>query len=194
MGAVFFLVTFDEVVDTRHVAVEGSCGEYREAVGDADAQWGLAFLLVVGLLEGVDPRHGREALVVAAVVERFHGCELHRLHLAHHVGGVVTCESGEQRGTETYDGSDLDAGLGELLVAVLEQEPAAHGDREHGSDDPRGGDGVAELVHGERGEGDGGEARHLEAHRVGVELLADGILHPTVGHENPPRRDGGTEA
>ncbi len=53
---------------------------------------------------------------------------------------------------------------------------------------------MAELTHGEGGEGDVGKRHHLIAHRVGIELTAHGILHPGVGHEDPPGGDGRTQA
>ena len=53
---------------------------------------------------------------------------------------------------------------------------------------------MEKLVDGKRREGHVNETGHLVAHGVGIERAADGVLHPSVGHENPPRGDGGTEA
>ena len=53
---------------------------------------------------------------------------------------------------------------------------------------------MTELHHGEGREGYVEERDHLVAHGLGVELTPHGALHPGIGHENPPSRDGGAQA
>ena len=52
---------------------------------------------------------------------------------------------------------------------------------------------MEKLVDGKRRKGHVEEAGHLVAHGVGVEFAAHGILHPGVGHQNPPGRNRGTK-
>ena len=53
---------------------------------------------------------------------------------------------------------------------------------------------MEKLVDGHRRSGYGPEVYHLIAGRVGVEFHPHGVLHPGVGHQYPPRRDGGAQA
>ena len=53
---------------------------------------------------------------------------------------------------------------------------------------------MEELVDGERREGNLGKACHLVAHGVGIELATHRILHPCVGDEYPPCRNGGSKS
>ena len=105
----------------------------------------------------------------------------------------MTRSTGQQRADETHACTNLDALDGHLLLAFLDEIPARDSYAEHGTHNPGRGDGVAELTHGKGREGYGKEVDHLIAHRVGVELASHRALHPSVGHENPPSRDGGTQ-
>ena len=80
-----------------------------------------------------------------------------------------------------------------LLLTAAQEIPTAYGAHEYGAHHPGRGDGVEKLVDGKGRQGYIDEARHLVAHGVGIELAAHGILHPRVGDENPPCRDGGTQ-
>ena len=53
---------------------------------------------------------------------------------------------------------------------------------------------MAELVDGKGRKGDVEERYHLVAHGVGIELAPYRILHPRVGHQNPPGTDGSAQA
>ena len=53
---------------------------------------------------------------------------------------------------------------------------------------------MGKLVDGEWRECHIQERGHLEAHGVGIEFLTYRILHPGVGYENPPGRNGGTKS
>ena len=187
-------VAVQQVVHARYETVEIACSHERECIRHGDAQWGLLLVLVVRLLEGVHPSHSRQALVRASVVECLHGGQFHRLRLCHLLTRDVPCGASQQRGHQTYCSTNLDALQGHLLLALLQQIPRAYGHREHGTDDPSRGHRVTELTHGKRREGHLQERHHLVAHRVGIELTAHGILHPRIGHENPPSRNGSTQA
>ena len=138
-----------EIVHAGHVAVGMMGGEQREHLGHSDAVGRLHLVLIVGLREGTGQGDDAEALVCATIIESFHGGELHGLSLSDHISRVVTREGSEQCGDEADDRSYLDALLGQLRVAVLEQIPGTHGHGEGGANDPRGRHGVAELIHGE---------------------------------------------
>ena len=194
LAAVGTCETTQEIVHAGHVAVGMVCGKDREHLRYGDAERRLHIVFIVGLRERSRQCDDAESLVCATIVEALHGGELHGLSLSDHVSRVVAGEGTEQRSDETDDSSYLDALLGQLRVAVLEQIPGTHGHGEGGTDDPRGRHGMAELIHGEGRESHVGKRGHLEAHGVGVELLTDGILHPGVGDKNPPGRDGGTQA
>ena len=99
----------------------------------------------------------------------------------------------EQRRTDADDGRDLDALPGEFLLALTKQIPATHTYTEHGTDDPRRGDRMKKLINCKRREGHVGERGHLIAHRIGIERTSYRILHPGVGHKDPPGRDRGTQ-
>ena len=98
-----------------------------------------------------------------------------------------------QRGNQTNDTGNLDALQRQLALAIPHQVPAADGNNEHSTDNPRRDDGMAELIDGKRRERHIEERHHLVAHRVGIELTTHGILHPGVGNQNPPGGDGGTQ-
>ena len=98
----------------------------------------------------------------------------------------MSCHGSTQRGDETHDGTNLDALDGQFRLAFLHEIPAGNGHHEDGSDDPCRDDRVAELVDGKRREGYVEERYHLVAHGVRIELATNGILHPCIGHQNPP--------
>ncbi len=169
-------------------------GEQREALRDGDAQRRLTALGIVGLLKRVDGGNGRERHPLAPVVERFHGRQFHGLLLSHLHRREIARHHGDQGGRDAHDAGNLDALTRHLLLAAMQQVPATHGAHKHGAHHPRGAHGVAKLMDGEGRERHLGEARHLIAHGVGVECASHGVLHPCVGHENPPCRDGGAKA
>ena len=53
---------------------------------------------------------------------------------------------------------------------------------------------MEELVDGHRRSGYGPEVHHLVASSIRVELHPHRILHPRIGHQYPPGRDGGAQA
>ena len=114
--------------------------------------------------------------------------------MCHLIGGVVAGHRSQKGGDESHAGTHLDARLGKLGFSLLQEIPAAYGYHEGGADDPRGGDGVGELVDGEWRECHIQERSHLEAHGVGIEFLTYWVLHPGVGYENPPGRNGGAKS
>ena len=52
---------------------------------------------------------------------------------------------------------------------------------------------MEELVDGIRRQCHFPEGHHLVTHRIGIELTAYGMLHPSVGHKYPPSRDGSSQ-
>ena len=81
-----------------------------------------------------------------------------------------------------------------MLIPFLQQVIETYRHGKDCTDDPCRGDGMAELVDGKRRQGHFRERHHLMAHGIGIELTPHGILHPRVGHENPPCRDGGSQS
>lgn len=111
----------------------------------------------------------------------FHGLFAGNVHTAL-VAGSHYDEGGEKAGNAGH----LNRGKGHALIAFFEQEPAAYADHKYGSGHPAARHGMEELDYGCGRKGYGHEIDHFVAHGHGVELHADGVLHPGVGHQNPP--------
>ena len=141
-----------------------------------------------------DAGYDAEGSAGRTLAEAFGGCQLHGLMAGDVFTAAVAGEGHDEARHESDDGSDLDALRGEFHVAAAEQEPAAHGHDKDGSREPAARDGVAEFVDRERLESYAEEVHHLVAHGVGIEVHARGMLHPAVGHEDPPSRDGRPQA
>ena len=141
-----------------------------------------------------DAGHNAEGSAGRTLAEAFGGCQLHGLMAGDVFTAAVAGEGHDEARHESDDGGDLDALRGEFHVAAAEQEPAAHGHDKDGSREPAARDGVAEFVDRERLESYAEEVHHLVAHGVRIEVHARGMLHPAVGHEDPPSRDGCTQA
>ena len=78
-------------------------------------------------------------------------------------------------------------------MAALQQIPARYAHHEHCAQHPGREYCVDELIDCDRRQCHVEEGGHLVAHGVGVELLAYRMLHPRVGHENPPGGNCGAE-
>ena len=168
-------------------------GQKRKGIGGSNAQRSLVAVFIVGLFKRVHPCGNGQTLVGAAFVERFHGSQFHGLHLCHLISRAVTRDGSEQRSHQSHAGTNFNALGGQLLFALLQQIPAADGNGKHRSDNPRRGYRVAELVDGKGRECHIQKRYHLVAHGVGVELATHGILHPSIGYQNPPSRNGGPQ-
>ena len=166
----------------------------RQNIRNGNLQCRLPTLLIVGLRERVDCSDNSERLVFTSVVQSFHCCQLHRLHFGNHIGRSITGNSCQQRGNQSDNASNLDAFDSQPLLTLPQKVVAAHRNGEDGSDNPCRGHCVQELIDGKGRQCHFKEAHHLVAHRVGIELTSHRILHPGVCHQNPPRRDGSTQA
>ena len=148
---------------------------------------------VVDLLFRVDDAKGDQAGVLLALPQPLEGGQLHRLYLGDLVGRLVPVEDREHRGEDTERGGDDDGPLGHEHVPAAQQVPTGDRDDEQGADQHGGTGRMGELVHRIGREGDLEEVLHLEAGGLGVEGLADRILHPGVGHQDPHRRQAGAD-
>ena len=151
-------------------------------------------MLIVGLLQRIDPRHNGQPLIGTTMIQSLHRCQLHGLRLSNLFAREVSCGSSQQRSNESDGCTNLDAFDRQTGVAFLQQIPAAHRYREDATDNPCRGDRMTEFHHGKRRQSHIEERHHLVAHRIRVELAAHRILHPGIGHENPPGRDGCAES
>ena len=141
-----------------------------------------------------DTGHDAEGRAFRTLAEAFGGSQLHGLVMSNVFAAAVAGGGHDEAGNQTDDGGNLDALRGEFRVATAEEVPAAHSHDEDRTGEPCARDGVAELVDGKGLEGHAEEVHHLVADGLGVEVHARGVLHPAVGHENPPSRDRCAEA
>ena len=109
---------------------------------------------------------------------------------ARHVAG----NNRQYRSTNADQRSYADTAQSELLIALAEQEPATNAHGEDGTYHPRRRHGMHKLRHGCAGKCHIGKTNHLVAHRFGVKAHTYGVLHPSVGHENPPSGNRGAQA
>ena len=129
-------VAVEKVVDAGHVAVEGVRGKHGESVGNGYAERSLATLGIVGLREGIDGSHGCKVYAFPAIIESFHGSELHGLHLSHLHSRRVAGMHCKQGSHDAHDACHLDALTCQLLLSATKQIPRADGTYEDGSDYP----------------------------------------------------------
>ena len=135
-GAVGLGIAIQQVVDARHIAVEIIGGEERQHVGHRDLQGGLLLVGIVGLLEWVDSRDNRQALVCAAIIECLHGSQLHGLSLGDIIGRLMTGQGGSHSSHQSYDSSNLNTLDCQLGLTFLQQIPATDGHTEDSTDNP----------------------------------------------------------
>ena len=154
----------------------------------------LATLLPFWLLERIDGSYDGQRLVGAALIQRLHGSQLHRLCLSHHIGRAVARLQRQQYGHKPYYARHLYAAQGKSDMTAAEEIPTADANDKQRAHYPRRRDGVAELVDGERRQRHVKKRGHLVAHRVRIELAAHWILHPAVSHQYPPRAERRTDA
>ena len=175
-GAVGQGVALLDVLNARHVAVGVVGGEDGEHLGYLDA------------------RHDAERCAVAALFQPLGGGQFHGLIARGVDAALVACEHHAQCAQRGDGHAHTQGAQGELRLAAAQQVPAAHAYGEETARHPAAQDAVEELDNGYALEGHAEEVHHLVAHGVGVELHADGVLHPAVGHEYPPGRERGADA
>ena len=107
---------------------------------------------------------------------------------------MVTGLHGKERTGQSHDGTNLDAGHSQALLAAAIEIIAAYGYGEQRTDNPCRSDGMTELVDRKRRESHLHERGHLVAHGIRIEGASHGTLHPSIGHENPPGREGCTQS
>ena len=169
-------VAVEDVVDAGDEAVDVVCGKDGEHVGHLHA------------------RHDAEGSTCSALFKSFGGSEFHGLLFGNLHAALVACSHDDEGSQHADHGSHFDACHGEVTVAAAQQEPAADAHDEGSAGDPAAGNCVEEFHHCRRRECHGGEIHHFVAHGLRVELHAHGVLHPSVGHENPPGRERGSQS
>ena len=98
----------------------------------------------------------------------------------------ITSASSDNCRDETDNTSNFNTLSSHFDVAIAKQIPATHGNHKRRTQQPCARHGVQEFVDCEGLEGNCKEIHHLIAHCVGIEVHSRGVLHPTVGHQNPP--------
>ncbi len=175
------LVLADQILDAGDLFGGGAGGDQTHQIGDLHRVVG-AHLLLIG-----DAEQGEGGRGFLGVPLGFDGGQLDLLDLAHAIAGFVTQHDHRDDRGGTEGGGHGEGAPGEADVATLEQVVA--GDRQHedSAGDVARGHGVDELHLGHGVEQQGTEVGQLHAHGHVVELGADRVLHPAVGHQDPQR-------
>ena len=100
-------------------------GEEGQAVGDADVEQ-VGILVVKRLLAGIEDTECHNRLPVIALIQALHRRQLHGLVLGYGDGAGVTRDHRQHDADNTHPGTDFEAALAMVIVALLEQHPAAH--------------------------------------------------------------------
>ncbi|MNH13303.1 hypothetical protein D3C79_728710 [compost metagenome] len=119
----------------------------------------------------------------------FDGGQFGFLYVAHFVAGFITQNDNGQHGSHTEAGGNSEGAFGKGEVTAFQQVVRADTQNEHRATGVAGGHGMHELHLRNRVEHQFGEAEHLHTHGFEVEIRGDRVLHPTVGDQDPQRRE-----
>ena len=129
-------IAFNNIVYAGHITIKRMGGKERKGTRNSHTHGRFVPVFIIGLGEWADRRHQCKTLIMASIVECFHGSELHGLHFAYHISRVIARESGQQCGTQARNGSNFHAFLSQLYLALLQQIPAADGYNKYGTYHP----------------------------------------------------------
>ena len=128
-----------------------------------------------------------------SLFQTFGRSQLHRLVLTDMDTGSVATEHQHACAQDANHSGYPDACQGKTDMALAQQIPRTDAYHEDRSGHPTAGDGVQELHHSYRIKYQCPEVDHFVTNRVGIELHAYRMLHPGIGHQDPHRRNAGTD-
>ena len=170
------VTALQNILNTGHIAIGRPGRQKRKHIGNLDSG------------------HHFQALFRPSLLQSFQSCQLHRLVLRHLVSRLVAGKSHYQSGHDAENRCHLDAGCGKTLMPSAQQVPTADPDHESRSKHPAAQYRMEELGHRHRLECHRPEIHHLVADCFGIELHAHRMLHPGIGHQNPPGRNRSPDA
>ena len=171
----------DEVVDPRH--------RFVDRVGADKSHHPRNFHREMCFARGdVGPAEYRERCGGrVGVPHRFDGRQLHLLVFRHRIARRIAKHYDAQRRRQPETRRHRHRTLGDVDVTAAKQVPRADRQHEHGADNIARADGVHELGLRDRIEQHVAERCDFHTHRIEVESRSDGVLHPTVGDQDPQR-------
>ena len=166
----------------QHLGADRACRDQTQHPGHLDLVVGHVGLLV---RQSEQCERCRRWL---GVPHGFNRRDLHFLVFAGRVAALVAKHDHRQRRRQTEARGDRKGPLCEVQVTPSQQVERTDREHEHRTGHIARAHRMDELGLGDRVEDHGHEVRDLHAHRVGIEMGANRMLHPAIGDEDPKCR------